>query len=100
MVSLQARFPRMGHNVTVTIGDPVELSDLTCNCNKKGVNQQEVWRDITARIADSLQDLESRSVANVDQVKEGRAPSKFVYGKRKSEDAERNGPPPSPAPAV
>lgn len=88
----KGRFPRMGHNVIVTFGEPLDLKDLTCKCNKDGFNQQEVWRDLTARVGDSLRDLESRSVTNVDQVKEGVAPSKFAYRKGASDDGS---PPPS-----
>jgi pyruvate-formate lyase-activating enzyme len=50
----RARFPRFGHNVTVTFGEPVELDDVTCDCNKAGCDQQQVWQEITARIRTSL----------------------------------------------
>lgn len=50
----QARLPRWGHNVTVTFGDPVQLDDLTCKCNKKGCDQQQLWSEITRRIRTSL----------------------------------------------
>ena len=51
----KAIVPRVGHNVTITFGEPVELDDVTCNCNKDGVSQEQVWRDITARVRSSLQ---------------------------------------------
>ena len=50
----KARVPRFGHNVTVTFGDPVALDDVTCNCNKKGCDQQKVWQEITNRVRASL----------------------------------------------
>lgn len=55
VMPFQARLPRVGHNVTVTFGDPVPLADVTCQCNKKGVDQRQVWRTITKRVEASLQ---------------------------------------------
>jgi hypothetical protein len=37
-----AALPRPGKQVTVVVGQPVELADLTCNCNREGVDQREV----------------------------------------------------------
>jgi hypothetical protein len=50
----KARVPRFGHNVTVTFGEPLQLDDITCKCNKKGYNQEKVWQEITQRVRASL----------------------------------------------
>jgi hypothetical protein len=76
----RARIPRINHSVTVTFGDPVELDDVVCNCNKAGHDQKAVWKEITARIHATLSDLEMRSVANVDQTKSGWAPARHLRG--------------------
>ncbi len=34
--------PRLGNVVTVLVGEPLDLSDITCNCNRNGVDQQQV----------------------------------------------------------
>ena len=34
--------PRVGKRVTVTVGEPVDLRDVTCRCNVTGENQQQV----------------------------------------------------------
>ncbi|GAB4819261.1 hypothetical protein N2152v2_006307 [Parachlorella kessleri] len=60
--------PRWGKQVTVVVGQPVDLSDLTCNCNKEGVDQREVWRQITVRIGHALKELERQAPPNRDQV--------------------------------
>lgn len=76
----RARIPRLNHSVTVTFGDPVDLDDVACNCNKAGHNQRAVWKEITARVHSTLSDLETRSVANVDQTKDGWAPARHMVG--------------------
>lgn len=73
-----ARFPRMGHNVTITFGEPVALEALACDCNKTGVDQEALWHAIAHKVREALLDLEARSVANTDQVKAGLAPDKHV----------------------
>ncbi len=35
------RIPRVGNQITVTVGEPVDMSDLTCRCGRKGAAQQE-----------------------------------------------------------
>lgn len=77
----KARLPHFGHNVTVTLGDPLDLSDLVCNCNRAGCDQQEVWRAITGRVRAALRDLEVRTVANVDQTKTGAAPRRHIHAR-------------------
>lgn len=34
--------PRVGHEVTVLVGEPIDLSDITCRCNRDGIDQQQV----------------------------------------------------------
>ena len=34
--------PRVGHEVTVLVGEPIDLSDITCRCNQRGIDQQQV----------------------------------------------------------
>ena len=36
------RIPRAGNRVSVLVGAPVELSDLTCRCHRKGEDQRAV----------------------------------------------------------
>ena len=38
----KAVVPRSGHLVTVTVGNPVDVSDLTPRCNCKGEDQAQV----------------------------------------------------------
>ncbi len=38
----KAVVPRLGHLITVTVGDPVDVSDLTPRCNCKGEDQAQV----------------------------------------------------------
>ena len=45
-----ATLPRWGKQVTVVVGQPVDLSDLTCNCNKEGVDQREVGGVVTRTV--------------------------------------------------
>jgi len=85
----RAWLPRMGANVHVTFGEPVKLDGITCDCNRAGVDQQQVWRDITRKVKEALLDLESHSVNNVDQVKSGAAPERHVH-KRPSEERARD----------
>lgn len=34
--------PRMGNEVTVLVGEPIDLSDITCRCHRDGIDQQQV----------------------------------------------------------
>lgn len=78
----KARLPHFGHNVTVTLGEPLDLSDLVCDCNSPACDQAEVWRAITGRVRDALQDLEVRTVDNVDQTKTGAAPQRHMHSRK------------------
>lgn len=69
----KAVVPRPGHSVHVVVGQPVELSDLTCRCNQEGEDQRLVWRDITHRIGESLRQLEQCAPRNRDQVSGGQS---------------------------
>ncbi len=68
------RIPRVGKRVTVTVGEPVDVSDLTCRCGEKGEQRRQAWKDITERICEALHALEEASPPNVDQ-RAGRQPA-------------------------
>lgn len=38
----RARLPQVGQRVHVLVGEPVQIEDVACNCNRAGVNQEEV----------------------------------------------------------
>ena len=76
----KARLPRVGRTVHVNFGRPLDLQDLTCNCNKEGVDQPKVWREITERVRGALLELEQQSDANTDQIEFGRAPQRHESG--------------------
>ncbi len=63
----KARFPRPGNHVTVVVGEPVDLSHITCRCNREGEDQGAVWRDITEALGEALRALEQRVPPNVAQ---------------------------------
>ncbi|KAG1667040.1 hypothetical protein FOA52_000401 [Chlamydomonas sp. UWO 241] len=56
--------PRFGHTVSVTVGQPLDLSDLTCRCHAPGEDVQKVWTDITLRLHDEMKKLERVSRPN------------------------------------
>ena len=56
----------------VVIGQPLDLRDVTCRCNREGEDQRQVWRDITQRVQAALAALEEVAPPNVDQVVGGR----------------------------
>lgn len=58
--------PRIGKQVTVVVGRPIPLDDLTCRCTEKDV----VWKEITARIEESLVELEKQAPPNKQQNQE------------------------------
>jgi len=35
------RIPRLGQSVEITVGDPLDVSDLACRCGQPGVNQKQ-----------------------------------------------------------
>ncbi len=37
VMRFKAMVPRVGHTVDVVVGEPVDLSHITCRCGKKGV---------------------------------------------------------------
>lgn len=80
----KARLPRVGHDVKVLFGEPLDLSDLTCNCNKAGVDQQKVWQEITGRVRAAMVELEDQSDPNTDQINVGRAPQRHESGHDRS----------------
>ncbi len=48
-----AAFPRVGKKVHVNVGEPIDLTDLACNCNKPDYDQQKV-RCCPARVTSNL----------------------------------------------
>jgi hypothetical protein len=80
----KARLPRVGHDVHVHFGEPLDLEDVTCNCNKAGVDQAKVWREITARVRGALLDLEQKAAPNTDQIASGSAPHRHESGHDRS----------------
>ncbi|KAK9837621.1 hypothetical protein WJX74_001596 [Apatococcus lobatus] len=56
--------PRVGHEVTVLVGEPIDLSDITCRCNQSDIDQQQVWKEITARIRAAMVELEDKAPPN------------------------------------
>ncbi|MEW5309698.1 MAG: hypothetical protein WDW38_001563 [Sanguina aurantia] len=67
VLPLQAKVPSVGHSVEVLVGEPMDLSSLTCNCGKAGMDQQQVWKDITTAMFAALQQLEKGAPPNPDQ---------------------------------
>lgn len=35
------RIPRVGQSVEITVGNPLDVSDLACRCGQPGVNQKQ-----------------------------------------------------------
>mmetsp|Transcript_13334 Transcript_13334/g.23605 ORF Transcript_13334/g.23605 Transcript_13334/m.23605 type:complete len:278 (-) Transcript_13334:1282-2115(-) len=62
------RFFGIGQQVDITIGQPMDLSNITCRCGKAGEDQRDVWRDLTARVRGEVQKLEGESPPNIDQI--------------------------------
>ncbi|KAI8468805.1 MAG: hypothetical protein J3K34DRAFT_522623 [Monoraphidium minutum] len=80
--------PRAGHEVTVVVGEPLDLAPLTCRCNRPGEDQPEVWRDIAAALREALLVLEARAPPNPNQLAEqpGLALEIIASGKAGIED--------------
>ena len=64
VLPIDSSIPRLGNKVVVTIGDPLDLSDVTCDCHKEGKDQHEVWKQITMRMHDAMRALEASSPPN------------------------------------
>ncbi|CAK0739091.1 hypothetical protein CVIRNUC_001135 [Coccomyxa viridis] len=62
------RIPRVGQTVAVTVGEPIDVSDLTCQCHEAGNTQ--VWKELTERICSKLHALEEAAPPNPDQQSE------------------------------
>ncbi|KAF5839883.1 phosphate acyltransferase [Dunaliella salina] len=60
---------RVGHTISVRIGEPLDLSDITCDCNKPGKDQQRVWEAIALRMHAAMKELEDQSPPNISQRK-------------------------------
>ena len=63
-----ARIPRVGHAVSVVVGEPLNLDDVICKCGDQRHNQEAVWRELTERIGKALRALEQESPPNTSQV--------------------------------
>eukprot|EP00878_Enallax_costatus_P027630 GHUV01029767.1.p2 GENE.GHUV01029767.1~~GHUV01029767.1.p2 ORF type:complete len:197 (+),score=63.15 GHUV01029767.1:595-1185(+) len=62
--------PGVGHSVEVAVGQPLDISNITCRCNQRGHDQQQVWRDIAAALRDAVLQLEPQVPPNPNQVEE------------------------------
>lgn len=58
----------VGHRLHIAVGEPLEMTDLICNCGNPSNDQQQVWIAITARIQKALQTLESECPPNASQL--------------------------------
>eukprot|EP00877_Chromochloris_zofingiensis_P009947 jgi/Chrzof1/5205/Cz15g16090.t1 len=84
----RSMLPRIGHTVHVVVGEPVDLSHVTCRCNQPGQDQQQVWRDIAAAMRDALQDLEPKVPPNPNQMASNPKLKEFVPQIHKSPSSE------------
>lgn len=50
--------PGVGKSVHVVVGEPLDLSDLTRKCNRKGEDQEILYAEIMKRIEDHMKELE------------------------------------------
>lgn len=64
VLPVDSTIPRAGNQVTVTIGQPLDVSGITCRCNQAGQDQQQVWQDITVRMYEAMKQLEASSPQN------------------------------------
>ncbi|GBG00037.1 phosphate acyltransferase [Raphidocelis subcapitata] len=70
VVPYLSALPRAGNEVAVVVGEPLDLSAVTCRCNQPGEEQTEVWRDIAAVLREALLQLEARAPPNPNQLEE------------------------------
>ncbi|KAJ9523269.1 hypothetical protein QJQ45_024065, partial [Haematococcus lacustris] len=68
VLPLKASFFRVGHRIHVTVGQPLDLADLTCNCDAPGQDPQKVWEAIVRRMHAAMKELEATSPPNRNQV--------------------------------
>jgi len=59
---------RLGNDLKVTVGEPLDLSAISCRCNQPGEDQGKVWEDLTQVMYRSLKALEDRSPPNINQI--------------------------------
>jgi monolysocardiolipin acyltransferase len=53
------RVPRVGKTVKVAVGEPVDVSGLTCGCDSSDPEERErAWRDIAAALRGALSELQ------------------------------------------
>ena len=56
--------PRVGKQVYIVVGEPLDMSDLTKRCNKKDESQEALFSQIMQRIEENLKKLELQARAN------------------------------------
>lgn len=61
--------PRVGYTVKVTVGQPIDLTELSSRCNCEQYKQSDVWSAITQKVSEALIELERESVPNWDQTR-------------------------------
>lgn len=89
VVPMLAKVPRVGKRIHVEMGQPLDLSHITCRCNKPGEEQGRVWADIAAAMHAELAALEARCpTKNTDQL-QGRPEPPEVSRQRRRWSSER-----------
>lgn len=48
------RIPRVGREVDITVGQPLDMSDLTCRCGQPGLDQKQARQLTTWRYRPSM----------------------------------------------
>ncbi|GAX73579.1 hypothetical protein CEUSTIGMA_g1030.t1 [Chlamydomonas eustigma] len=64
VLPLDTYMVRAGKQISVTIGEPLDLTDITCRCHQPGQDQQKVWKDITLRMHHAMSELQERCPGN------------------------------------
>lgn len=60
--------PRVGHQVDILVGQPLDLADITCRCYVQGEDQRQVWKDIALRMHRAAEELQAQSPENPNQL--------------------------------
>lgn len=67
VLPMDAKMFSAGQQVTIVVGEPLDLSDVTCRCNAPGADQRAVWSELTARVRGAVLELEKRAPPNPNQ---------------------------------
>lgn len=79
VMPMLSRVPRVGKRIHVEVGEPVDLSDITCKCNDAKYDQKAVWLEIVAKMHKHLKALEAQSPKqNTDQLQGRPEPPELV----------------------